>query len=171
MVVALLVFYSWMSYLRFQNDEDFKNQIEYHYSMERISEINAALDSLKAGRPPENDFKGMPVYGDSATKERFLRAELKNNEESVNQNKAVATKKLGNEYKRIEAAGFYWLMPLFVTSGVALFYWGFSRWYIFVQKPSNERIRLELSIAEATFRKTEMEIKKLALDTKNTRKR
>ncbi len=162
LLLGLLVFFSWLGYLQFQNSKEAKRSQAYFFSERMEIQISARLDSIKANRPKENKLEWTPPDATLEQEQQFLQMALNNHRQTIEKNKDVLDRKPGEDLEILKAMGFYWLMPVYVFFAVSCPFIGFLGWYRKIQKPSEEAHGLDCRVKEITILKIEAEIRHLS---------
>jgi len=156
-VSALLIFSSWIGYVQYEDSENLKKWQAYINSRTMVDKISIILDCANKCAP-QTTLDWIPKNFTPAQREQFLRTALKNNQELMKKNEVYADREIGANWKLMEAVGIKWILPLFGSLGVLLFFWGFHMWKIKIQLPSDNVISLDIKIRELNLRKAALEL-------------
>jgi hypothetical protein len=141
----------------FNNEINFlRDSLTINFEMDRMQEF-ANHDSAKAERMKlflnENKGNNQPAIAEANTSLIQLTKELMSFEKNVNQKKIVAiieSKKIKQKLKKLRESTIY-LIIISIFCGVSfcigffLTIRGYKRWSMYVQKPTDERIKIELA--------------------------
>ena len=162
LLLGLLVFFSWLGFLQFQNAKEAKRSQAYFFAEQMEMQISARLDSINAKRPTENKLEWTPPGATLEQEQKFLQMALDNHRRTIEKNKNIFDRKSGEDLEILKSMGFYWLMPIYVFFAVGCPFFGFIGWYRKVQKPSEEAHILDCRVKEATILKIKAEIHHLS---------
>lgn len=130
------------------------------------SQISVRLSSIKAKRLSENRLEWTPPEATPEQEQKFLQIALENHHQTIQKNKDVLDRRLGEEFEIMKAMGYFWLMPIYVIFAVGFPFFGFLGWYKKIQRPSEKAHTLDCKLKELTIRKTEAEIRELSKSKK-----
>jgi hypothetical protein len=123
--------------------------------------ISARLSSIKAMRLSENKLEWTPPGATIDQEQKFLQVAIENHRQTIQKNKDVLDRRPGEDLEILKAAGYFWVMPIYVLLAIGCPFFGFLGWYRKIQRPSEEAHVLDCKLKETTIRKTEVEIREL----------
>jgi len=173
LLLGLVLLFAWLGYLNFQIKKESGRSQAYFISMNMESKIATRLASIKAKRFNENRLKWVLPGTSVEQEQKILQMDIDDHRQIIETNKDALNHNhnIGEVMEMLESMCFLWIMPIYVFLAVGCPYFGFTRWYRYIQKPSETAHDLDCRLKEATLRKIEAEIRQLSPPKKFSIKR
>jgi len=159
LLLGLVLLFAWLGYLNFQVKKEGERSQAYFISTNMELKISTRLASIKAKHFNENRLEWVLPDTGIEQEQKILQMALDNHRQIIEKNKDALNHNIDGMLEMLESMGFLWIMPIYVFLAVGCPYFGFTRWYRYIQKPSEAAHELDCRLKEATLRKIESEIR------------
>lgn len=173
LLLGLVLLFAWLGYLDFQIKKESERSQAYFISTNMESKISTRLASIKAMHFNENRLEWILPSTGIEQEQKILQMALDNHKQIIDKNKDSLNHNIREMMEMLESMDFLWIVmiPIYVFLAVGCPYFGFTRWYRYIQKPSEAAHDLDCRLKEATLRKIEAEIRQLSPPKKFSVKR
>lgn len=153
----VLIIYLLLGYANFRINEDEKVFLSAAQSKNIVAEIENRLKSIDNSAFEENRLDWIPEDISPEDERNRLIYALSRHKESISKAENIAKDDTGEKLRIAIASGFWPIVNITIFAAVFLCYFGFTRWYKYVQKPADTAAKTEQLLREENLLKMVLE--------------